>query len=141
MKIWIASDHAGLYLKNELTKITSLDSHKLYWVDLGPSSEQSVDYPDFADLVAQKINAVSMNNNQKDSLNSKDSLDLKELGLLICGSGQGMCIRANKYNNVRAALCFNTEIAELSRAHNNANVLCLGARFTTVELALQILQV
>ncbi len=134
MKILIASDHAGFQLKRELLKTERIHNQTVEWVDLGPLSEQSVDYPDYADLVAQKINALKWDD-------QKDILESQVLGVLVCGSGQGMCMRANKYPHVRAALCFNQESSELSRAHNNANILCLGARMTPVELALSILQV
>ncbi len=134
MKIFIASDHAGFLLKQELLKHKTINNLQIEWIDLGPNTEQSVDYPDFADLVAQKINSLGRTPQQ-------DSLEAKILGVLICGSGQGMSIRANKYPHVRAALCLNTEMSELARAHNNANVLCLGARTTNEQIALQMLQV
>lgn len=120
MKILIAADHAGVELKNELVKaLPSVD-----WEDLGPSSKDSVDYPDFADKVAKRI---------------QDHPELR--GVLICGSGQGMAMRANKYPNVRAALVWNEEIAGLSRQHNDANVLCLGARFANLEQALKFTKI
>ena len=89
----------------------------LPWEDLGPDSTDRVDYPDFADLVAQKIEAGSENGQENGTR-----------GILVCGSGQGMAMRANKYSHVRAALCWNTEVATLSRQHNNTNLLCLGER-------------
>lgn len=106
-KIYIASDHAGFELKQKLISQFA----NLPWQDLGPSSTSSVDYPDYADKVCHKV----MNDNTS-------------MGFLICGSGQGMAMRANKYSNIRAALCWNTESATLSREHNAANVLCVGAR-------------
>lgn len=114
MTVWIASDHAGVQLKSELIK--SLPQFE--WGDLGPMTTDSVDYPDYANLVAEKINA-------------RPSC----FGILICGSGQGMAMRANKYPQVRAALVWNEEIARLSRGHNNANILCLGARMTSLVQA------
>lgn len=117
-KIFIACDHAGLNLKKYLIQ----KNPDLSWVDLGTHDEASVDYPDYADLVSNEL----INNPQA-------------LGVLICGSGQGMAIRANRHKNIRAALCWNEEITALSRAHNNANVLCLGARFTEPLLAHKIL--
>lgn len=102
----VGSDHAGLELKSHLMK--TLPS--LPWLDLGTKHGESVDYPDFADQVCLQVNPPT------------------RIGLLICGSGQGMAIRANRYPHVRAALCWHDEIARLARAHNDANVLCLGAR-------------
>ncbi|RME14425.1 MAG: ribose 5-phosphate isomerase B [Bdellovibrio sp.] len=116
--LYIASDHAGFALK------TFLINHVNYeWEDLGTHSEERVDYPDYADLVAQKV--------------SKAPETTK--GVLICGSGQGMAIRANRWPFVRAALCYNEEVAKLARAHNNANILCLGGRLLKPEEAVNIL--
>jgi ribose 5-phosphate isomerase B len=119
-EIMIASDHAGFELKSQILNKMRI----LNWKDLGTHANASVDYPDFADLVGAYI---QKNPNQK--------------AVLICGSGQGMCMRANKYPNVRAALVYNTEIAQLSREHNDANVLCLGARFLNFEQAEKIINV
>lgn len=110
MRIPIASDHAGFQAKENAKTILKSLGHEV--VDLGVTNEDSVDYPDYAVLVA---NAVSEGTYEK--------------GILICGSGQGMCITANKVSNVRAALVWNVEIAELAAKHNNANVLCLPGRF------------
>ncbi len=125
-KIFIAADHAGLSLKKALIE----RNPELPWQDLGTNDETSVDYPDFADKVAHKLKP----------LNDKFKNE-KTCGVLICGSGQGMAIRANKYPHVRAALCTSLELAKLSREHNDANVLCLGSRFTTIETAQSILNV
>ncbi|MEK6772432.1 MAG: RpiB/LacA/LacB family sugar-phosphate isomerase [Bdellovibrionota bacterium] len=114
--IFIAADHAGLDLKNEL--IQSLPA--IPWKDLGPFNKDSVDYPDFADLVCQKLTT---------------QWNADNFGVLICGSAQGMAMRANKYPHIRAALVWNREIAQLSREHNDANVLCLPARFISPEEA------
>lgn len=120
-KVFVASDHAGFELKNLL--IERYD--KVDWVDLGPFNSDRVDYPDFAhDLCAHLLNE-----------------NPKSIGVLICGSGQGMAIAANRHRHIRAALCWNTDIAKLSREHNNANVLCLGARFTQINEAVDILDV
>lgn len=119
-EVLVASDHAGFELKQKL--IQSLTD--MNWKDLGPATTASVDYPDFADLVGSFIN---QNPNEK--------------AVLICGSGQGMCMRANKYPNVRAALVYNSDIAQLSREHNDANVLCLGSRFMSQEEATKIIKV
>ena len=109
MIIPIASDHAG-YEAKELTK-NILEEMGHMPVDFGTHSPDSVDYPDFAIQVAEKINSGE-----------------HEQGVLICGSGQGMCMTANKYPNVRGALVYDSDSAELTRQHNNANVLCLPGR-------------
>lgn len=108
MKIFIASDHAGYELK-ELLK-SDLSSSDL--IDLGCDSNNSVNYPDFAHKISKE---VLKDNSFK--------------GILICGSGIGMSITANRYKGIRAALCFNEDLAKLSREHNDANILVLGARF------------
>lgn len=118
-KLYIAADHAGFDLKQHLLQKFS----ELKIEDLGTGNCDRVDYPDYADRVAKKIEA-----------------DPSGIGILVCGSGQGMAIRANRYSKVRAALCWNEEVAELSRAHNNANVLCIGSRFTAPALAELILK-
>lgn len=112
-KLYIGADHAGYELKEKVQAALT----ELPWEDLGTSSSDSVDYPDFADQVADKIQ------------------DETTFGILICGSGQGMAIRANRFPHVRAALCWSEEIVRLSRQHNDANVLCLGSRFVTAEEA------
>ena len=120
-KIYIAADHAGFELKQFLINELKLLNHQA--IDLGcDSSEVSVDYPQYAQKLCQKL------------LNDED----KAVGILICGSGIGISIAANRFNNIRAALCHNIKSAKLSRAHNDANVLCLGARFTSEKLAKSI---
>ena len=109
MIIPIASDHAGFEAKEITKEILEEMGHMP--VDFGTHSPDSVDYPDFAIQVAEKIN-----NKEHDQ------------GILICGSGQGMCMTANKYPNVRGALVYDTDSATLTRQHNNANVLCLPGR-------------
>jgi RpiB/LacA/LacB family sugar-phosphate isomerase len=109
-KILIASDHAGFKLKEDLKSHLSKNFEV---IDLGANSEDSVDYPDFGTALAKAIE------NKK-----------AETGVLICGSGIGISIAANRNPAVRAALVYNEEIAKLSRLHNDANVICLGARFT-----------
>lgn len=121
MIIPIASDHAGFAAKTEVKKL--LESMGYLTVDFGTHNEDSVDYPDYAVLVAK---AVSSGEYQK--------------GILICGSGQGMCMTANKYNDVRAALVWNPELASLSVQHNNANVLCLPGRYLTSDELKAILE-
>lgn len=119
MKIAIGSDHAGFKLKTFLkTNFREID-----WVDVGTFSEDSVDYPDFAHALAAEIE-------QKNA----------EFGVLICGTGNGINMTINKYAFIRAALCWNTEIVALARAHNNANVLSLPGRFVEKEQAKQMLE-
>ena len=120
-KIFISSDHAGFKLK-EAIKIY-LSKKKLTFQDLGPNNNSRVDYPDFAHPVSNDVN-------EKKS----------ELGILICGSGNGVCMTANKYKNVRAALCWNKELALLSKSHNNANIVCIPARFIEKKEALEIIK-
>lgn len=140
IKIFLASDHAGLELKSEIYKLllsrSFLPEIQRDVNDLGPKNTDSVDYPDFADMVCNKIHGFSLVGG---STASKSALN--EMGILICGSGQGMAMRANKYPHVRAALCWNPEVAKLSREHNDANVLCLGARFLKQEEAFEILKI
>jgi ribose 5-phosphate isomerase B len=112
MIIPIASDHAGFKAKEQVKKVLETLGHMP--VDFGTHDENSVDYPDFAKMVAS---SVSDNEFEK--------------GILVCGSGQGMCMSANKFTGVRAALAWSPEIADLSVKHNNANVLCIPGRFLT----------
>ena len=118
-KIFIASDHAGYILKQYLIK----EFKELPWQDLGPSNEDSVDYPDYAKKLCNEVIANPENST----------------GILICGSGQGMAMTANKLQAIRAALCWSDEVAKLSRAHNDANVLCIGSRLINPNLAKTIL--
>ena len=117
--IFIGSDHAGLEMKRHLIGRFPF----IPWKDLGPFSADSVDYPDFAAKVGEE-----MKSRLEDSM-----------GVLICGSGQGMAMRANRFPWIRAALCWSPEIAELSRQHNDANVLCLAGRHTAFSTAEKIL--
>lgn len=110
-KIALAADHAGYEQKEKLKK--TLDEIGVEYEDLGTNSEESVDYPDYARLVAEAVARGDY-----------------EQGLLVCGSGTGMAITANKVRGVRAAVAWNEEIARLARQHNNANVLSIGARVT-----------
>ena len=117
-KILIASDHAGFKLK-KIIKLHLLKK-KLKVIDLGPSKSIKVDYPDYAHKLSKKINS-----------------NKKLTGILVCGSGIGMEMTANRYKNVRAALCYNQKSAELSRLHNNANIITLGSRLTKKNVALK----
>lgn len=118
-KIAIASDHAGYELKEFLKK----QFPDVQWVDEGPASANRTDYPDYALKVAGLI----------------ASGNLKQ-GVLVCGSGIGMCITANKVNGIRAAVVESEQTARLSRAHNDANVLCLGARILKPDHAKSVLR-
>ena len=117
-KIFLASDHGGFSLKETL--FFFLKEKKIIVEDLGCDSSQPVDYPDYAQLLASKI---ELNNS---------------CGILICGTGVGISIAANRFSHVRAALCTSVEMASLSRKHNNANVLALGGRLLKKELAKEI---
>ncbi|MFK7953864.1 MAG: ribose 5-phosphate isomerase B [Ekhidna sp.] len=116
MNIAIGGDHAGFQYKERL--IEFLKEKGLSVTDFGPSSDGSVDYPDHVHPLATSITS---NENQ--------------LGILICGSANGVAMTANKHKNIRAAICWNTELAALARQHNNANIICLPARFIAYEYA------
>lgn len=118
-KIAIGSDHAGFDYKENLKAWLEKNGYTVK--DFGTHSKDSVDYPDFAHPVA---NAVEKNES--------------ELGILVCGSANGVAIAANKHQGIRAAICWNEELAGLARQHNNANVVCLPARFVSYELAEKI---
>lgn len=120
MKVVIANDHAGLELKRYI--LTYLESKKIPFKDLGCQTEASVDYPDYA-------NALILEMQESDGC----------IGVLICGSGIGMSIAANRDKSTRAALCHNIEYAKLSRMHNDANVLVLGSRFLSPQESINIL--
>ena len=121
-KIFISSDHAGFNLK-ETIKIY-LRNKKIKFEDLGPKNDSSVDYPDFAHKVAKKV-----------------KLNKKNVGILVCGSGTGMNIVANKHKNIRAAQCFNIKSTKLSRLHNDANIITLGSRLINKKNALKFISV
>ena len=116
ISIAIGCDHAGFQLKSAI--IDHLKSHGCDVKDFGAPSEASVDYPDFAHPVANEVEAGKV-----------------KFGILICGSGNGISMAANKHKGIRAAICWKREIAELARLHNDANILSLPARFITVEEA------
>lgn len=119
-KIAVGGDHAGFGHKAAMLKW--LNEKGYTTKDFGTYSAESADYPDFAHPVAKAVEDKAF-----------------DLGLLICGSGNGVAITANKHQGIRAALCWNEELASLARQHNNANILCLPARFISVELAENIL--
>ena len=121
-KIFISSDHAGFKLK-EAIKVY-LSKKKLTFQDLGPHNNNRVDYPDYAHKVAKRVK-ISKNN----------------VGILVCGSGMGMNIAANRHKNIRAAQCFNLKSTKLSRLHNDANIITLGSRLISKKNALNFIGV
>lgn len=120
--IAIGGDHAGYTYKKELKKLLTDLGHQVH--DFGPGSEESVDYPDHVHPLAKSV--------------IKKETDF---GILICGSGNGVAMTANKYKEIRAALCWKTELAKLSREHNDANVLCIPARFVSEKDAEEMVKV
>ena len=117
--IYIANDHAGVELKEAVVK--HLEENDYTVINLGTNTLDSVDYPDFAHPLAKAIEEGKA-----------------QFGILICGSANGVCITANKHQNVRAALCWKNEIASLARQHNDANVLGLPARFISIEEGIEM---
>lgn len=122
MEIYFASDHAGFPLKQFLVENFQSLGIEAKIVDLGTNSEISVDYPDFAHALAEKIKEKPT-----------------AFGVLVCGSGNGVCMTANKHQNIRAALAWNPKLAELAKRHNNANVICFPGRFIEHQVALEAL--
>ncbi|MBK8622037.1 MAG: ribose 5-phosphate isomerase B [Saprospiraceae bacterium] len=116
MKITIGGDHAGFEYKEVVLALLKKAGHQV--TDFGPFDANSVDYPDFAHPVGKSVDTGEA-----------------DLGIVICGSGNGVCMVVNKYKNVRGALCWNKELTSLARTHNNANVLCIPARFVSLTLA------
>ena len=121
-EVVLASDHAGFILKEEIKKFLIKKKGKV--LDLGTKNTNSVDYPDYAHLLSQKIKRKK-----------------KQFGILICGSGTGMSMAANKHKNIRAALCYNTKSTKLSRLHNNANVMTIGSRLIKKNVALKCVNI
>ncbi len=119
-KIVIGADHAGFELKEKVKEYLKRSGFETK--DFGTYTSESADYPDFAHPVASAV--------------EKKELDL---GILICGSGNGVAITANKHQGIRAAICWTEDLASLARQHNDANVLCLPARYISEELALKII--
>ena len=121
-KIFISSDHAGFNLKEQIKKKFS---KKFLFQDLGTDdSKRSVNYPDYAHKLSKKV-----------SNNSKN------IGILVCGSGMGMSMAANKHKKIRAAVCYSVKNAKLSRLHNNANIITLGSRLTKKNIAFKCIEV
>ena len=121
-KICIASDHGGFSLKEAIKD--HLIKKNISIIDLGPSENKTVDYPDYAKKVANRIKAKK-----------------SDVGILVCGSGTGMAISANKTKTIRAAVCYNVNSTRLSREHNNANIISLGARLTSKKLSLKLVNI
>ena len=121
-KISLASDHAGFKLKEKIKQ--NLINKKISVLDLGPTTDSSVDYPDFAKRVARNVASKKSN-----------------IGILVCGSGTGMAMSANKFKKIRAAVCYNKASTSLSRKHNNANIIALGSRLTKKSVALKLVNI
>ncbi|MFM7023033.1 MAG: ribose 5-phosphate isomerase B [Flavobacteriales bacterium] len=121
MKIAIAADHAGFHLKDTIKEYLASKGYQVK--DFGTDSDQSCDYPDYAHPLAKAVNDGAY-----------------KLGILICGSANGVNITANKHQKVRSALCWNVEVAKLARQHNDANVVALPSRFISKELAMEIVE-
>ncbi len=121
-KISISSDHAGFELKESIKKF--LIKNKFFILDLGPRDDRSVDYPDYAKKLAKNI------------ISKKSGT-----GILICGSGTGMAMSANRFKKIRAAVCYNVKSTKLSRSHNNANIIAIGSRLTNKNLALKLVMI
>lgn len=122
MRIAVASDHRGVALKEAVLNVLRNREHEVE--DVGASGSESVDYPDFASIVARKVSTGQI-----------------DRGILICGTGIGMSIAANKFRGVRAAPCSDEVTAEISRRHNNLNVLCLGAELLSARVAERMVEV
>ncbi len=122
MKIFISSDHAGFNLKNEIINYLNKGKYKI--TNLGPYNDNSVDYPIFAKKVAKKV-----------------CKNKSYFGILVCGSGTGMAMAANKVKNIRAAVCYNVKNTKLSRLHNNANIITVGSRLTSKNLAIKLINI
>ena len=121
-RVILASDHAGFKLKEEIKKFLIKKRKKV--LDLGTKNTSSVDYPDYAHLLSKKMRDVR-----------------NQFGILICGSGTGMSMVANKHKNIRAALCYDIKSTKLSRLHNNANVMTMGARLIKKNVALRCVNI
>ena len=120
MKFYVATDHAGIDLKNHTCEYLTAKGFEV--IDLGPNSKDRVDYPDYAVMLSQKVLE-----------------DTTAFGILICGSGIGMSMAANRFSGIRAALCHDAYTATMARSHNDANVLCFGERIVGVGVAESII--
>jgi len=119
MKITIGSDHAGVEYKSII--IDYLEQQKHSVLDVGTFTKESVDYPEYAHLVSEEVLAGA------------------DFGILICGSGNGVSMAANKHKGIRCAICWNKEITQLARQHNDANIISLPARFITIEECIELI--
>ena len=121
MKIAVASDHAGYEVKDRIAQRLAAAGHEI--IDCGTNSAESVDYPRFACAAAEKV-----------------SEGVVEMGVLVCGTGIGMSIAANKLPRVRAALCYSRFTTEMARRHNDANIICVGARALDLDLCVELVE-
>jgi ribose 5-phosphate isomerase B len=121
-KICISSDHAGYNLKEYIKSY--LVKKEIFLIDLGPFEIKSVDYPDYAKKIARRVAAKR-----------------SDVGILVCGSGTGMAISANKIKGIRAAVCYNAKSTRLSRQHNNANIIALGSRLTKKNEVMKLIKI
>jgi ribose 5-phosphate isomerase B len=120
MNISIGCDHAGVEYKTKIIEFLEKEGHQI--LDVGAHGKESVDYPDYAHLVAEKV------------------LEGADFGILICGSGNGVSMAANKHKGIRAALCWSKEITKLARQHNDANIISIPARFISLNTTTQIIK-
>jgi ribose 5-phosphate isomerase B len=121
-KVCIASDHGGYLLKENIKDL--LIKNNISIIDLGPFKNKTVDYPDYAKKLASRIKGKK-----------------SDVGILVCGSGTGMAISANKIKTIRAAVCYNAKSTRLSRQHNNANIIALGARLINKKLSFKLVEI
>ena len=121
MKITIGSDHAGVEYKSKIVHFLENEKHLV--LDVGTFSTDSVDYPKYAHLVAKEVESGA------------------DFGILICGSGNGVSMAANKHKSIRAAICWNKEITKLARQHNDANIISLPARFLTIDNCMELITI
>jgi len=121
MKITIGCDHAGIEYKSKIVEFLEKENHKV--LDVGTFTKESVDYPEYAHLVSEEVLAGA------------------DFGVLICGSGNGVSMAANKHQGVRAALCWSEEITKLARQHNNANIISIPARFLSLEKSIELIKI
>jgi ribose 5-phosphate isomerase B len=121
MKITIGSDHAGVEYKSKIVRFLEGEKHSV--LDVGTFTTESVDYPKYAHLVAKEVEAGA------------------DFGILICGSGNGVSMAANKHKLIRAAICWNEEITKLARQHNDANIISLPARFLTINKCIELVNI
>ena len=121
-KVCIASDHGGYKLKESIKDL--LIKKNISIIDLGPIENSTVDYPDYAKKIANRVKVKK-----------------SDVGILVCGSGTGLAISANKIKTIRAAVCYNVKSTRLSREHNNANIIALGARLTNKKLSLKLVEI